>query len=130
VRGDAVKMNMHLEDLDEIWETMDTCYERQEKNMAEAWKPILKFRRYRVYNSCAVCAVRKFYSLLRAAVKEAKAVGHNGLLISNQTILKIIGKMPFTDWKEWATPRPEWIHQDIETLSRSSWSKSGRMLSM
>ncbi len=51
----------HLEDLDEIWETLDTCYERQEKYMAEALKPILDFQRYRVYDNGAV---REFYSLL------------------------------------------------------------------
>jgi hypothetical protein len=59
----------HLEDLEEIWETLDTCYERPEKYIAEALKPILEFRRYRVYDNCAV---RKFYSL-RAAIKAAKA---------------------------------------------------------
>ncbi len=60
----------HLEDLEEIWETLDTCYERPEKYIAEALKPILEFRRYRVYDNCVV---RKFYSLLRAAIKAAKA---------------------------------------------------------
>jgi hypothetical protein len=65
VSGDAVKMTGHLEDLDEIWETLDTCYKRPEKYMAEALKPILDFRRYRVYDNCAV---REFYSLLRAAI--------------------------------------------------------------
>lgn len=28
VSGDVVKMIGHLEDLGEIWETLDTCYER------------------------------------------------------------------------------------------------------
>ncbi len=60
----------HLEDLEEIWETLDTCYERPEKYITEALKPILEFRRYRVYDNCAV---REFYSLLRAAIKAAKA---------------------------------------------------------
>jgi hypothetical protein len=50
-----------LEDLDEIWEALDTCYERREKYMAEALKLILDLRRYRVYDSGAV---REFYSLL------------------------------------------------------------------
>jgi hypothetical protein len=91
---DAVKMIGYLEDLDEIWETLDTCYERPEKYMVEALKPILEFRRYRVFDNCAA---RDFYSLLRAAIKAAKAVGHIGLLINDQTIPKIMGKMPFTD---------------------------------
>jgi hypothetical protein len=31
VSGDEVKMIVHLEDLDKIWETLDSCYERPEK---------------------------------------------------------------------------------------------------
>jgi hypothetical protein len=77
VSRDAVKMISPLEDLDEMWETLDTCHERPEKYMAEALKPILDFRRHRVYNNCAV---KEFYSLLRAAIKGAMAVGHFGLL--------------------------------------------------
>jgi hypothetical protein len=50
--------------------------------------------------------LREFYSFLRAKIKGARAVGHIGLLINDQTIPKIMGKMPFTDWKEWATRCP------------------------
>ncbi len=55
----------HLEDLLEIWETLDTCYERPEKYMAEVLKPILEFRKYKM---CDNAAMREFYSLLRASV--------------------------------------------------------------
>jgi hypothetical protein len=24
-----------------------------------------------------------------------------------------MGKMPYTDWKEWATRRPKWMHEDL-----------------
>ncbi len=24
-----------------------------------------------------------------------------------------MGKMPFSDWKEWATKRPEWVRGDL-----------------
>jgi hypothetical protein len=24
-----------------------------------------------------------------------------------------MGKMPYTDWKEWATKRPEWMREDL-----------------
>jgi hypothetical protein len=112
VSGDAVRIIGWLDDLKEIWETLDTCYERPEKQMAKALRPILDFRRYKVYNT----AVREFYSLLRATIKGARVVGHIGLLINNQTITKIMGKMPFTDWKEWATRRPEWIHENVENV--------------
>jgi hypothetical protein len=26
-----------------------------------------------------------------------------------------MGKMPYTDWKEWATRRPDWLQQDVTT---------------
>jgi hypothetical protein len=34
-------------------------------------------------------------------------------LINDQTIPKIMSKMPFADWKEWATKRPDWMQQDL-----------------
>jgi hypothetical protein len=43
VKGDAHKIISHLDDLGEIWDTLDTCYERPEKYMEEALKPILEF---------------------------------------------------------------------------------------
>ncbi len=35
MKGDAWKMVGHLEELKEIWDTLDTCYERPEKYMDE-----------------------------------------------------------------------------------------------
>ncbi len=35
------------------------------------------------------------------------------LLINDQMVPKIMVKMPFTDWKEWATKRPEWVRGDL-----------------
>jgi hypothetical protein len=97
LKGDALQMVSHLEDLQEMWETLDTCYERPEKYMEEALWPIVDFRRYKIADSVAV---REFYSLLRAAIKGAKGIGRIGLLINDQTIPKIMGKMPYTDWRE------------------------------
>ncbi len=93
-KGDALRMVSHLDDLQEIWETLDTCFERQEKYMEEVLQPIVEFRRYKIVD-CA--AVREFYSLLRAAIKGAKEIGRLGLLINDQTIPKIMSKMPYTD---------------------------------
>jgi hypothetical protein len=45
MKGDAWKMVGHLEDLQEIWDMLDTCYERPVKYMDEALKQILEFRR-------------------------------------------------------------------------------------
>jgi hypothetical protein len=80
--------------------------------MEEALRPIVDFRRYKIADSAAV---REFYSLLRAAIKGAKGIGRIGLLINDQTIPKIMGKMPYTDWSEWATRRPDWLQQDVTT---------------
>ncbi len=112
LKGDALQMVSHLNDLQEMWETLDTYYERPEKYMEEALQPIVDFRRYKIADSAAV---REFYSLLRAAIKGAKGMGRIGLLINDQTIPRIMGKMPYTDWKEWATRRPDWMQQDVTT---------------
>jgi hypothetical protein len=112
LKGDALQMVSHLDDLREMWETLDTCYERPEKYMEEALRQIVDFRRYKVADSAAV---REFYSLLRAAIKGAKGIGRIGLLINDQTIPRIMSKMPYTGWKEWAPRRPDWMQQDVAT---------------
>jgi hypothetical protein len=110
IQGDTLRMVSHLDDLREIWETLDTCYERPEKYMEEVLRPIVEFRRYKITNSAAV---REFYSLLRATIKVAKGIGRLSLLINDQTVPKIMTKMPYTDWKEWATKRPVWMQEDL-----------------
>jgi hypothetical protein len=112
LKGDALQTVSHLDDLQEMWETLDTCFERPEKYMEEALRPIVDFRRNRINDSAAV---REFYSLLRTAIKWAKGIGRIGLLINDQTVPKIMSKMPYTDWKEWATRRPNWMQQDVAT---------------
>ncbi len=113
LKGDALQMVSHLNDLREMWETLNTCYERPEKYMEDALRPIVDFWRYKIADSAAA---REFYSLLRAAIKGAKGIGRIGLLIKDQTIPKIMGKMPYADWKEWATRRPDWMQQDVATI--------------
>ncbi len=113
IQGDALRMVSHHDDLREIWETLDTCYERPEKYVEEALRPIVDFRRYKITDSAAV---REFYSLLRAAIKGAKGIGRPSLMIKDQTVPKIMSKMPYTDWKEWATRRPEWMQEDLASV--------------
>jgi hypothetical protein len=112
LQGDALQMVSHLDDLHEMWDTLDTCYERPDKYMEEALRPIVDFRRYKITDSATV---REFSSLLRAAIKGARRIGRIGLLINDQTIPKIMSKMPHVDWKEWATRRPDWMRQDVTT---------------
>jgi hypothetical protein len=109
LQGEALQMVGHLDDLHEMWETLDTCYERPGKYAEEALKPIVDFRRYKVIDSAAV---REFYSLVRAAIKGARKIGRIELLINDQTIPQIMSKMPPADWKEWATKGPDWTRQD------------------
>ncbi len=73
--------------------------------MDEGLKPILEFRKYKAYDNGAI---REFYLILQMAIKGAKAICRVDLLINDQTVPKIMGKMPFADWKEWAIRRPEW----------------------
>ncbi len=91
LQGDACQMVSHLDDLCEMWETLDTCYERPDKYAEEALKPIADFRRYKTIDSAAV---REFYSLGRAAIKGARKIGRVELLVNDQTIPKIMSRMP------------------------------------
>jgi hypothetical protein len=50
----AWSMVNDIEDLQEIWETFDTCYDRPKKYIAEALELIVKFRRYRAFKNGAV----------------------------------------------------------------------------
>jgi hypothetical protein len=124
VKGDALRMVSHLDDLQEIWDTLDTCFERPEKYMEEALRPIVEFRKYRATDSSAV---REFYSILRAAIKGARSIGRLSLLINDQTVPRIMGKMPYTDWKEWATKR-DWsgCGRIWGQCSKSSWNGNGK----
>jgi hypothetical protein len=109
LQGDARQMVSHLDNLYEMWETLDTCYERPGKYVEEALKPVANFRRYKIIDSAAV---REFYSLVRAAIKGARRIGRIEMVINDQTIPKIMNRMPPADWKEWATRRPSWVDQD------------------
>ncbi len=69
VSGEALKMISQLEDLTEIWESLDTCFERLEKYLTEALKPILEFRKYKMIDSAAM---RKFLLASEGDQKEYK----------------------------------------------------------
>jgi hypothetical protein len=44
----------NVEELDEVWEMLDTCYNHSEKCTAKALDPIVKFQRYNIYNHAAI----------------------------------------------------------------------------
>ncbi len=72
-----------IEDLQEIWDTLDTCYNQPKKYIAEALEPIIKFRRYRAIENGVI---KEFYFLLRSIMVEAKRVGLLRCFISDQML--------------------------------------------
>jgi hypothetical protein len=67
--------------------------------LTEALRPMVEFKKYKMADGGAK---REFYSLLRTTIQSAKTVGHLKLLSNIQTIPSIMGKMPHSDWKQWA----------------------------
>ncbi len=61
ISNDIRVMIDSTEDLDEMWSTLDTCYPRPEKYIAEHLKLIIDFRQYKAFISIAT---RDLYSLL------------------------------------------------------------------
>ncbi len=64
--GSMRSMVNNIEDLQEAWDTLETCFDRQEKYITEVLDPIIKFRKYRAFDNGAV---REF--LLSAKVNHA-----------------------------------------------------------
>jgi hypothetical protein len=105
-----------IDDLREVWETLNTCYDRPDKYISEALDPVVKFRIYKPFDSGAT---REFYSLLRAAMMGARKAGMLGRLINDQTLPNILGRMPPMDWRQWARERPSWTR---ETTKEAFWN--------
>jgi hypothetical protein len=105
-----------IDDLREVWDTLDTCFDRPDKYISEALDPVVKFRAYKPFDSGAV---REFYSLLRAAMMGARKAGMLGRLINDQTLSSILSRMPPMDWRQWARERPNWIR---ETTEEAFWN--------
>ncbi len=100
-----------IDDLREVWNTLNTCYDKPGRYISEALDPIIKFRAYKPFDSGAV---REFYSLLRAAMMGARKAGILEKLINDQTLPGILGRMPPMDWRQWARERPDWSREPAE----------------
>ncbi len=100
-----------IDDLREVWDTLNTCYDRPDKYISEALEPVVTFRVYKPFDSGAV---REFYSLLRAAMMVARKAGMLGRLINDQTLPDILRRMPPMDWRQWARERPNWMRESTE----------------
>jgi hypothetical protein len=100
-----------IDDLREVWDTLNKCYDRPGKYISEALEPIVKFRAYKPFDSRAV---REFYSLLRAAMMGARKAGMLEKLINDQTLPNILGRMPPMDWRQWARERPDWSREPAD----------------
>jgi hypothetical protein len=96
-------MVINIEGLQEIWDTLDTCFDRTEKYITEALDPIIKFRKYRAFNNGAVLLSAK------VAMLGARKAGLLHRLVNDQTLPGIMARMPVGDWKQWAKERPLWI---------------------
>ncbi len=70
------KMTENIKSFSEIWQTMDTYYERPDKYIAEALKPLVISE----HEVADIAVVRDFFLLLRVAIFEAKAVGLKKLI--------------------------------------------------
>jgi hypothetical protein len=44
--GEARDVVGNIEDLDEVWDTLDTCHNCPEKYIMEALDPVVEFRKY------------------------------------------------------------------------------------
>ncbi len=95
--------NNDIENLQEAWGTLDTCFDHPEKYILEAIEPIIKFSGYKSLDNGAV---REFHSLLRSAMMGARKAGLLHLLTNYQTLPGILAKMPTSDWKQWAKEKP------------------------
>jgi hypothetical protein len=71
--GNTQALVNNIKDLQEVWDTLDACYDWPEKHITEALEPIVKFRRYRAFENGAI---REFYSLLRSAILGAQREGY------------------------------------------------------
>jgi hypothetical protein len=86
--GSMLAMVNAIKDLQEIWDTHDTCYDQPEKYIAKTLDPIIKFRKYRAFENGII---REFYSLLRSAMLGARKAGLLHRLINDQTLPSIMG---------------------------------------
>jgi hypothetical protein len=109
--SDVRMMVNDIDDLREVWDTLNKCYDRPGKYISEALEPIIKFRAYKPFDSKAV---REFYSLLRAAMMGARKAGMLEKLINDQTLPGILGRMPPMDWRQWARERPDWSREPAD----------------
>jgi hypothetical protein len=100
-----------IEDLQEIWDTPRHMFGPAGKIHLEALDLIVKFKKYRAFNSGAI---KEFYSPLRSAMLGARKAGLLQHLFNDQTLPSILARIPMGDWKQWAKERPTWIGGPVE----------------
>jgi hypothetical protein len=81
--GSVRSMVNDMEDLHEIWDTLEMCFDRPEKYNTDALDPVVKFRKYKVFDNGAI---REFYLLLRSVMLGARKAGNLHRLINDQTL--------------------------------------------
>ncbi len=81
-------MTRDIEDLLEIWNTQDVCYERPEKCVMEVLLLVVSFRRYKAFVNTAI----------RATIIRAKSVSILKILINEMSLIAIMGRMLAADF--------------------------------
>jgi hypothetical protein len=62
-----------IEDLQEIWDTLNTCFDQPEKYIMEALDPIVKFKKNRAFHNRAVRGVLLVADISLAGGQESEA---------------------------------------------------------
>ncbi len=78
--GSVRTMVNDIEDLQEIWDTLDTCFDRPEKYIAAELDRLVKFKKYRAFDNGAI---REFYLQLRVVMLGARKAGILHCLIND-----------------------------------------------
>jgi hypothetical protein len=88
-----------IRDLNEVRDTLDICFDRPEKYIAEGQDPIVKFWKYRMFDHVAIW---KVYLLLRFAIMASRGTDFLRKSVNEKTLPGILSHMFLANWKQWA----------------------------
>ncbi len=60
--------------------------------------------------------IREFYFSFRATIKGVEAVGLVKMLINEQTLSNLMGRLLATDRKQWVVDKSMWIQGEVEIV--------------
>jgi hypothetical protein len=101
-----------MEEMEEVWKTLDTCSHRLEKYIAEALNPLSSSGDASHLNM----QISGSFICCWAAMIGARGVQRLPMLINEQTLPSIMDCIPPGDWKQGARERPLWIQENTEEV--------------